>query len=67
MRFSGRIKPPSLTAKPIKCLDIRKSWGRIQRFSKNGTWYTQSAPNPSKEKGELVTAEIVKRLMKRLK
>tara|TARA_Y100000589_G_scaffold21292_1_gene17743 strand:- start:112 stop:852 length:741 start_codon:yes stop_codon:yes gene_type:complete len=39
----------------------------IDRVSENKTWYTQSATNSSKEKGELVTSKIVKSLLNRLK
>ena len=39
----------------------------IDRASENKTWYTQSVPNSSKNKGELVTSKIVKSLMKRIK
>ena len=39
----------------------------MARVPKNTTWYTQSADNSSVEKGELVTSQIVKRLMERLK
>ena len=39
----------------------------IDRVSENTTWYTQSVPNSSKNKGELVTSKIVKSLMKRIK
>ena len=39
----------------------------IARVSKNSNWYTKSANNSSSEKGEVVTLQIVKRLMERLK
>lgn len=39
----------------------------MDRVLENKTWYTQSAPNSSKEKGELVISKIVKSLMKRIK
>ena len=39
----------------------------MDRVLENKKWYTQSAPNSSKEKGELVISKIVKSLMKRIK
>ncbi len=39
----------------------------MDRVSENNTWYTESASNSSREKGELVTRQIVKSLMERLK
>ena len=39
----------------------------MDRVSENKTWYTQSVPNSSKNKGELVTSKILKSLMKRIK
>lgn len=39
----------------------------MDRISENSTWYTESANNSSSEKGELVTTQIVKSLMQRLK
>ena len=39
----------------------------MSRISKNNTWYTKSAKNSSFEKGELVTLQIIKSLIKKLK
>ena len=39
----------------------------MARLSENITWYTKSATNSSLEKGELVTLQIVKSLLERLK
>ena len=39
----------------------------MARVSENSTWYTKSANNSSSDKGELVTLQIVKSLMERLK
>ena len=39
----------------------------LDRVSENKTWYTQSVPNSSIDKGELVTSKIVKSLIKRIK
>ena len=38
----------------------------MDRVSENKTWYTQSVPNSSKNKGDLETSKIVKILMKRI-
>ena len=39
----------------------------MDRVSENTTWYTQSAVNSSSDKGEVVTLQIIRRLMERLK
>ena len=39
----------------------------MSRISENNTWYTKSAKNSSSEKGELVTLQIIKSLINRLK
>ena len=39
----------------------------ISRLTENNTWYTKSAKNSSLEKGELVTLQIIKSLINKLK
>ena len=39
----------------------------MDRVSKNNTWYTKSASDSSSDKGEVVTLQIIERLMERIK